>query len=457
MRAEGGRLVERALRWRSSGVVVLVLMVAGLAGAADWSELTRRGEWLFASGELSEAERVFEQALAVAESDGNLRRVEVSLDNLARLLQHRQRFAEARPLLERLVALERDRLGPNHSDRVASLNALGNSARAVGDRQAAVEAFSTAIEIAEAAGDSVDPDRYRFALSGLAAALAGGESPAAAIPVYRRLLDERVKAFGSDDAETLAALESLANLEMQQGSGDEAARLFRQLFECQTRQLGREAAAIALAENAASMLGSGHVAAATAMAETALAAFPEAELLKAVETLAGASWLEVRIAAPSVDVVLDGATGPSPELDLARERHRRLERLQAEQLGAAHAKRAETLGRIAMIEARRGDLQGTLTAERDLIELYREAGSGELAGALGILARLERRAGNLDAAVVANTEHLQLLQQRHGEHAAELVQSLELQVELLRSLDRKREARPYKKQLREVERRLRGR
>jgi tetratricopeptide (TPR) repeat protein len=433
------------------------VLAAAVVTAADWGELTRRGEWLFASGELEEAEAAFEAALTVAEAGGSARQLETSLDNLARLLQHRQRFAEARPLLERLLELERSRLGAGSPAQVATLNALGNSARAVGDRDGAVRAFERSVAIAEANANVVDPERYRFALTGLAVSLAGGEAPGSAIPVYRKLLAEQAEAFGPEDREAMATLESLANLEMRHGSGETAETLFRTLFEWQLESAGREAAALALADSAASMLGSGHVEAAERMATTAVETFQEGGLLEAVATLARASWLEVRIAAPSVIVVLDAASGPSAELEAALKRHRQLAELEREQLGPASPQLAGTLKRIAMLEARSGDIDATVEAQRRLVAVQRAAGSGQVAESLGVLAALEQRAGEPEAALASNTEHIELLEDRLGEHAVELLGALERQVELLKRLDRKREARPYKKQLRKVKRELRRR
>ncbi len=452
--------VERWVRACVSAVVVVMVAALGAAGvawAADWDELTRRGEWLFASGELEKAEAAFAKALAAAEAGGRARQIERSLDNLARLLQHRQRFAEARPLLERLVELERNRLGAGDPGLVATLNALGNSARAMGDRVAAVDAFRRSVEISASHPDAIAPDRRRFALAGLAASLAGGDAPAEAIPVYRDLLAEQVEAFGSEDPEALATLESLANLEMRHGSGEKAEQLFWTLFERQRAASGPEAASLALAGNARSMLGSGFADAAAKMARTALETFPGGGLLDALATLAGASWLEVRIAAPSVDVVLDAATGPSPELSEALARHSRLAAAQRDQLGPTHPKLAETLTRIAMLQARSGNVQATVEAQRQLVDVYRAAGSGQIVEALGVLAELEQRAGDLEAALASNTEHIERVEKRFGERAAELLAPLERQVELLKDLGRKRDARPYAKQLRKVQRELRRR
>ena len=93
-------------------------VVALTAGAQDsWTAHTNVGEYAFARGDLERAESEFRAALEIAQRlPAGDRRLETSLQNLARLYEHESDFDRAQPLYQLLLAAKEHRLGTEHPD-----------------------------------------------------------------------------------------------------------------------------------------------------------------------------------------------------------------------------------------------------------------------------------------------------------------------------------------------------
>ena len=87
--------------------IVVALIIASLtavtAGAqGSWTGHTNAGEYAFARGDLDRAESEFRAALEIAQGlPAGDRRLETSLENLARLYEHESDFDRAQPLYVR--------------------------------------------------------------------------------------------------------------------------------------------------------------------------------------------------------------------------------------------------------------------------------------------------------------------------------------------------------------------
>jgi tetratricopeptide (TPR) repeat protein len=97
-------------------MVVLLSSTSTLAQEALWEKLNSKVVMLYQRGELSEAVKIAEQALKVAEKTfgPNHRKVAASLNNLAELYAAQGKYAEAESLYKRSLAIWEKALGPNH-------------------------------------------------------------------------------------------------------------------------------------------------------------------------------------------------------------------------------------------------------------------------------------------------------------------------------------------------------
>ena len=101
------------MRLRTTTVLLLITFaVCGVHAQDSWSAHTRAGEYAFARGDLERAEAEFQAALEIAQQlPAGDRRLETSLENLARLSEHESDFDRAQSLYQLQLAAEEMRVG----------------------------------------------------------------------------------------------------------------------------------------------------------------------------------------------------------------------------------------------------------------------------------------------------------------------------------------------------------
>ncbi|MFX0197021.1 MAG: tetratricopeptide repeat protein [Candidatus Hodarchaeota archaeon] len=99
-------------------VLILSCTVSTFAQEPLWKELTTKVRMLRQQGRYSEAAKVAEEALSVAEKTfgPDHPAVAVSLNNLALVYQTQGRYSDAEPLFKRLLKIVEKALGLHHPD-----------------------------------------------------------------------------------------------------------------------------------------------------------------------------------------------------------------------------------------------------------------------------------------------------------------------------------------------------
>ncbi len=175
--------------------------------------LNTAGVFLLDLARNSEAEPLFEQALALREElhGPDHPDVAIGLNNLAQLIKATNRLTEAEPLMRRALEIDEAALGPDHPSVARDLN---NLARLLHDTSRPTEAeylMRRALEIDEAA---LGPDHPNVArdLNNLAQILHDTDRLAEAEPLMRRALEIDEAALGPDHRNVARDLNSLARL-----------------------------------------------------------------------------------------------------------------------------------------------------------------------------------------------------------------------------------------------------
>ncbi len=107
---------------------------AVLAQQDNWNELNRKALKLYQDGKYTEATKIYEESLEVAEKvfGPNHPNVATSMSNLAGLYGAQGKYSEAEPLFKRALAIREKALGPDHLDVAISLNDLAELYRSQG-------------------------------------------------------------------------------------------------------------------------------------------------------------------------------------------------------------------------------------------------------------------------------------------------------------------------------------
>lgn len=217
--------------------------------ADECKALIRAARGLLARGETAEALRWTRSAADAAGELGpeHPDTAEI-LNSLGRLLHDQGALAEARPLVERALAIYEKQLGPEHPDTAASLN---NLARLLHDLGALAEAhplFLRALAIYEKQLGPEHPDTATI-LNNLAGLLHEQGAQSEARPLYERALAIREQQLGPEHPATAASLGNLAALLHAQGALAEARPLLERALGICERQLGPEHPSTAMGLN----------------------------------------------------------------------------------------------------------------------------------------------------------------------------------------------------------------
>ena len=295
-------------------------------------------------------------------------------------------YAQARPLLERELAIREKALGPEHPDTAVSLNNLASLLKAQGDLAAARPLYERALAICEKALGPEHPSTAT-SLANLALLLQAQVDLAAARPLYERALAIREKALGPEHPGTASNLNNLAFLLQAQGDLAAARPLYERALAICEKALDPEHPSIATSlNNLADLLrAQGDLAGARPLFERALAIRekvldPEhpdtasnlanlASLLQAQGDLAGARPLYERALA-----ICEKALGPEHrdtasslanlalllqaqgDLAAARPLYERALAIREKALGPEHRDTASNLNNLAFLLQAQGDL-----------------------------------------------------------------------------------------------------
>jgi len=444
---------------RIACTALLVASVAATSAALDpWEYRTNAGEYAYASGDLERAEAEFRAALELAQAfpPGD-RRLERSLENLARLYENQQRLDEAQPLYQLLLAAQETRVGRDGAELLDTHLKVARVSLSAGDSPAAGASLQRYLEIAESTGAAA-PAQHWIVLSMLARMRTLEQRPEEALELQRRAVAVLADDGSATGLERAHELESLAQMELLHGSPQRAEELLTQAVELRAGE-GENPPAVTYAAAAATALGAGELEVAARLAQQAVDAAPGTPPLDALEVLAEVSWIDVRTGGSLVDVL--GAGGDTDELRLAATRLEALAAHPSLSAAGAQPERSETYARLATVAALRGDADSAASWKRRQLEEVESLGvlpGGGSRGALEIrleLVPLLQAAGRLDEAVTENGLLIEALEATYGTDDPKLSLPLQRQVDLLTDLGRKKEAKAFKKRLRQFEKKTR--
>jgi tetratricopeptide (TPR) repeat protein len=159
------------------------------------------------------------------------------LESAASYLHGRARYADARPLFERALAIRQARPGPDHPDTARTLSGLADILVAQGDLDGAHPLFERALAIRQA---RLGPDHPTTAdsLSGLAAISAAHDDLDGARRLFERALAIRETHLGPDHMLTAWSLSNLATVLAAQGDLEGARRLHERALAIRETRLG---------------------------------------------------------------------------------------------------------------------------------------------------------------------------------------------------------------------------
>jgi len=423
----------------------LILLTAGAAGAQDsWSAHTNAGEYAFARGDVDRAESEFQAALEIAQGfPAGDRRLETSLENLARLYEHESDFDRAQPLYQLLLVAKETRLGQEDPALLSALFAVARVSQPMGDLPTVENCLSRYAAIAEATSDA-DPRKYWQVLQMLARMQTIQEKPDQALEWQRRAGKVIADDQGATMEEHVALLESLAEMELVAGNGPAAERVFLEIAELLGEEDEADAFPRTMAQGAETALAAGELETAERLAMRSTHAYPDAAAeLQARKVLAELAWIKVNRGTDDMATLL-AAAGDDVELDRARNRLRSMIALET-------GDDLTTLSRLAQVEALRGQPAAAADWQSQLLETL-PADTDAAASARQNLVTLLAATGKFDEALVENAVILADLERKYGASDSRLMPVLGQRLELLEGARRKKEAKQVRKRMKKISR-----
>jgi tetratricopeptide (TPR) repeat protein len=418
---------------------VIVLLAAATSGAqGDWATVTRSAEYAFARGQIQRAESEFKTALEIAQAfpPGDLR-LETSLENLGRFYEHQSEFAKAQSQYLLLLAAQEYRLGDADPDLLDTLFAVARASQQIGDLPT-VEKCLTQFDAIAGASGAADPDRWIQVLAMLARMEIIQENEEAALEWQRRAVGVLADDPNATAEERAIQLESLAQLELQAGEGNEAEELYERIAQLRAGE-GDDAVSRTLAEGAEAAFGAGAFESAEKLAVRTLDSDPgPAEERAARTVLADVSWARVNRGTDDLDVLL-AAAADDEELDLAKQRLQAL-------LDQPDGSDVETLSHLVQVDALRGEPADAARWQRQMIDA---TNGGTLAMRLDLVTLLVA-AGDTEQALAENASVLAALEAEYGPTDTRLVPVLGQRVNILIDAGRKRDARKVNRRLKKL-------
>jgi tetratricopeptide (TPR) repeat protein len=201
--------------------------------------LNQTGHYLNDHAQYEQAKPLLERALAIHEQvlGSNHPDTASSLNNLAVLYYSQGDYERAKPLLARTLAIDEQVLGSNHPHTAASLNNLAELYRSQGDYEQAKPLYERALAIAEQVLGPKHPDTAT-SLNNLALLYDHQGDYEQAKPLYKRALAIREQALGSNHPDTADSLNNLAELYRSQGDYERAKPLLERALAIREQVLG---------------------------------------------------------------------------------------------------------------------------------------------------------------------------------------------------------------------------
>jgi tetratricopeptide (TPR) repeat protein len=422
-----------------------VLLIGISAGAqGSWSSHTSAGEYAFARGDLDRATSEFRAALEIAQGfPAGDRRLETSLENLARLYEHESDFDRAQPLYQLLVAAIEIRLGTEHPALLSSLYAVARVSQPMGDLPTVEDSLQRFAAIAETSGEA-DPRQRWQVLQMLARMQTIQEKPDRAVEWQRQAAEAIAEDRGATSEERIHLLVSLAEMELVAENGPAAERIYVQVAELRKEEDEADAFPDTMAEGAEIALAATQFDTAERLAMRATHAHPDADAeLQARKVLVELSWIKVNRGTDDMENLL-AAAGDNEELVRARDRLRELFLLEG-------ADKRTTLTRLAQVEALRGQPAAAADWQLQLLELVADD-TETAATARRDLVTLLAAAGRYDEALAENAVVLADLETQYGPSDNKLVPILSQRQELCEAAGDKKQAKKIKKQIKKMTR-----
>jgi tetratricopeptide (TPR) repeat protein len=421
------------------------LLIGVSAGAqSSWTAHTNAGEYAFARGDLDRAESEFRAALEIAQGlPAGDRRLETSLENLARLYEHESDFDRAQPLYQLLLAAKEVRLGAENPALLNSLYAVARVSQPMGDLPTVESSLERFAAIAATSGEA-DPRQHWQVLQMLARMQTIQEKPDQAVKWQRRAAEAIADDRGATSEERIGLLVSLAEMELVAENGPAAERIYVEVAELRKEEDEADAFPDTMAEGAEAALNAAEFETAERLAMRATHAYPKASAeLKARKVLAELSWIKINRGTNDMETLL-AAANDDEELVRARDRLRALIALEG-------ADRRTTLTRLAQVEALRGQPASAADWQLQLLEIVADDPAAA-AAARRDLVTLLAAAGRYDEALAENAAVLADLETQYGPSDTRLVPVLSQRQGLYESAGNKRQAKKIKKRLKKLSR-----
>ena len=431
-----------------SGTVIaltLVLLIGVSAGAqGSWTAHTNAGEYAFARGDLERAESEFRAALEIAQGlPAGDRRLETSLENLARLYEHESDFDRAQPLYQLLLAAKEVRLGTENPALLNSLYAVARVSQPMGDLPTVESSLERFAAIAEKSGEA-DPRQLWQVLQMMARMQTIQEKPDQAVKWQRLAAEAIADDRGATSEERIHLLVGLAEMELVAEDGPAAERIYLEVAELRKEEDEADAFPDTMAEGAETALNAAVFETAERLAMRAVNADPNATAeLQARRVLAELSWIKVNRGTNDMENLLAAADGDE-ELVRARDRLRALSALEG-------ADERTTLTRLAQVEALRGQPGSAADWQYQLLEIVADD-TEAAAAARRDLVTLLAAAGRYDEALAENAAVLADLEAQYGPSDKRLLPVLSQRQELYESAGNKKQAKKLKKRIKKLSR-----
>ena len=430
---------------RTAIAFTIALLIGVSAGAqGSWSNHTSAGEYAFARGDLERAESEFRAALEIAQGfPAGDRRLETSLENLARFYEHESDFNRAQPLYQLLLAAKEVRLGAEHPALLSSLYAVARVSQPMGDLPTVESSLERFDAIAAASGEA-DPRQHWQALQMLARMQTIQEKPDQAVIWQRRAAEVITKDKGATPEERIDIFVSLAEMELVAENGPAAERIYVAIAELRKEDDEADAMADTMAQGAELALATAQFETAERLAMRAINAHPDADAeLKTRQVLVELSWVKVNRGTDDMEFLL-AAAEDGEELVRARDRLRALVVLEG-------ADKRKTLTRLAQVEALRGQPASAANWQFQLLEIVADDPAAS-AAARRDLVTLLAAAGRYDEALAENAAVLADLEAQYGPSDKRLVPVLSQRQALYESAGNKKQAKKIKKRLKKLTR-----
>ena len=423
-------------------IATLVALAAGAQGS--WTAHTNAGEYAFARGDLERAEAEFRAALDIAQGfPAGDRRLETSLDNLARLYEHESDFDRAQPLYQLLLAAKEHRLGSEDPALLSSLYAVARVSQPMGDLPTVVNSLERFAMIAAASGEA-DPRQHWQVLQMLSRMQTIQEKPEQAVKWQRLAAEAIADDRGATSEERIDLLAGLAEMELVAENGPAAERIYVEVAELRTEEDEADAFPDTMAEGAETALNAAAFETAERLAMRATNAHPDADAeLKARKVLAELSWIKVNRGTSDMENLL-AAASDDEELVRARDRLRALMVLEG-------TDKRTTLIRLAQVEALRGQPASAADWQFQLLEIVADDPEAA-AAARRDLVTLLAAAGRYDEALAENAAVLADLEAQYGTSDKRLLPVLNQRQALYEAAGNKKQAKKTKKRIKKLTR-----